>query len=485
MFKGWFCVTFVRFIALRTIIECELGCPPIEEIEIDPRSRDDMPAVLRGLQALYTNRKARREIFAILNERMCSQVNRGRGRPGMNFWRIFVLAVVKSALDCDFDRLTDLVNHHEVLRQMLGHGDMRKKRYSLQTVIDNVSLLSESTLEAINAVVVAHGHRLVRHRQSDPLHCRADSAVAETNVKWPTDVALLWDALRNLVKRLAALCQKHAIAGWRKSASWRRKLRRAFARVRTARQRRKTNKVKEYLALCLAVIKKAEDSIRMLEAQGIDDAACVRYRDAGTVLVDQVRRRLIHGEKIPHSEKLFSIHAPHTRWVSKGKAGVIAELGVPVCVLEDQHQFLLRYHVLHEGHDRDMIHGFLTEALRRYPTIKSCSLDKGYYTPANLEKLDELLALSVLPKRGRLSASDRVREHDPDFIAARKQHPAIESAINNLNHRGLALVRTHGKDGFDRSVGLAVVAANVHRLGQILKRQARSRRRWHEARQKE
>ena len=472
---------------MRTIIDHqrELGCPPIEEIQFDSRCRDDISAVLRGLQALYVNRKTRRQIFAILNERLCSRVNKGRGRPGMSFWRIFVLAVVKSGLDCNFDRLTNLANNHEELRQMLGHGFVREKRYRQQTVIDNVSLLSESTLEAINAVVVARGHRLVRHRKSDPLHCRADSAVTQTNVKWPTDVALLWDAVRNLVKRLAALCLKHGIAGWRKAASWLKKIKRAFARIRTARKRRKTNKVKEYLALCLAVIKKAQGSLRLLHEQGIDAAACARYWDAGTLLIDQVSRRLIHGEKIPHGEKLFSIHAPHTRWVSKGKAGLMAELGVPVCVLEDQHQFVLRYHVLHEGHDRDMIHGFLTEALRRYPTIKSCSLDKGYYTPANLEKLGKLLEMPVLPKRGRLSASDREREHHPDFVAARKQHPAIESAINNLNHRGLALVRTHGEEGFDRSVGLAVVAANIHRLGQILKRQEKSRRQWHQARQKE
>ena len=49
------------------------------------------------------------------------------------------------------------------------------------------------------------------------------------------------------------------------------------------------------------------------------------------VLVDQIRRRILGGEKSPHAEKVFSIHKPHTRWISKGKAGV-AELGVPVAL---------------------------------------------------------------------------------------------------------------------------------------------------------
>ena len=42
------------------------------------------------------------------------------------------------------------------------------------------------------------------------------------------------------------------------------------------------------------------------------------------------------GEKIPHAQKVFSVFETHTRWVSKGKAGNPVELGVPVCVVEDQ-----------------------------------------------------------------------------------------------------------------------------------------------------
>ena len=50
------------------------------------------------------------------------------------------------------------------------------------------------------------------------------------------------------------------------------------------------------------------------------------------LVVDQIRRRILGGEKIPHAEKVFSIHKPHTRWISKGKAGVLPELGLPVAL---------------------------------------------------------------------------------------------------------------------------------------------------------
>ncbi len=46
--------------------------------------------------------------------------------------------------------------------------------------------------------------------------------------------------------------------------------------------------------------------------------------------MDQIERRVIGGEVIPHEEKVFSIFQPHTEWISKGKAGVPVELGLKV-----------------------------------------------------------------------------------------------------------------------------------------------------------
>ena len=53
--------------------------------------------------------------------------------------------------------------------------------------------------------------------------------------------------------------------------------------------------------------------------------------------MDQLRRRVIGGEHIPHEEKVFSLFEEHTEWISKGKAGVPQELGVRVGLVEDQY----------------------------------------------------------------------------------------------------------------------------------------------------
>lgn len=55
-------------------------------------------------------------------------------------------------------------------------------------------------------------------------------------------------------------------------------------------------------------------------------------------------------------------------------------------------------------------------------------------------------------------------------MKARKKHSAVESAINALEVHGLNKCPDHGIEGFKRYVALAIVARNIHRIGDILKR---------------
>ena len=80
------------------------------------------------------------------------------------------------------------------------------------------------------------------------------------------------------------------------------------------------------------------------------------------------------------------------------------------------------------------------------PELRACSFDRGFHSRDNRVRLDALLDVNALPGRGYLSRADREREEEESFVAARRAHPAIESAINGLEHRGLdrfaAMVRT-------------------------------------------
>ena len=108
--------------------QAELGELPIGAIVLDPKSRDDIPKLLVGLQYIYSHRELRDEVFAILREVIPRHADGKRasdalGRPGMEQWKILVLGVVRLGLDADYDRLQELANQHKTLRQMLGHAD--------------------------------------------------------------------------------------------------------------------------------------------------------------------------------------------------------------------------------------------------------------------------------------------------------------------------------------------------------------------------
>ena len=309
---------------------------------------------------------------------------------------------------------------------------------------------------------------------------RCDSFVVETDVHYPTDVNLLWDAMRCLLRETGRAAARHSVGGWRQRRHLSREVRRLFNRVRSTRlAKRHPERVEAYLARCRALVVRARETLDALRRKGAGEPDCRAV--AGFVAhaerqIDHAERRLVRGEMIPHAEKVFSIFEEHTRWVSKGKAGTPVELGVPVALIEDQHQFILHHRILWRGEDVDAAAPLVREAQALHPALRACSFDRGFHSLDNRVRLDALLDVNALPGRGRLSKADREREEEAAFAAARRVHPGIESAINGLEHRGLDRVRSHGPDGFARAVSLSVLAANLHRIGLILQKRERKRR---------
>ncbi|VAW85025.1 hypothetical protein MNBD_GAMMA16-1244, partial [hydrothermal vent metagenome] len=173
----------------------------ISDIKINARSRDDIPAILRGLQYIYTHDAAREKVFSTLEAILDPSVSTEVGRPGMELWKIFVLATLKLGLNCDFDRLQELANQHGTLRHMLGHSGWEDTTtYKLQTIIDNVSKLKPSVLADINQVIVESGHEVAKKKPGEGLRTRCDSVVVKTDVHYPTDINVLWDAMRKIIE---------------------------------------------------------------------------------------------------------------------------------------------------------------------------------------------------------------------------------------------------------------------------------------------
>jgi len=139
-----------------------IGEVDVSNVRFDLRSRDDIPKILRGLQHLYTTETLRENIFALLEKNIQPSIDKANGRPGMTLWRILVCGVIRLDLNCDYDRLLELVNQHNTLREMLGHGPFDEYLYNLQSLKDNVRLLTPELLDQINQLVVAGGHVLAK-----------------------------------------------------------------------------------------------------------------------------------------------------------------------------------------------------------------------------------------------------------------------------------------------------------------------------------
>ena len=472
-----------------------VGEVDISKMKFDLKSRDDIPKILRGLQHLYMDVALRTTIFELLDRQIAPKVSKSNGRPGMALWTILVCGVIRLDLNCDYDRLHELVNHHDTIREMLGHGAFEDVYYHFQTLQDNVSLLTPELLDEINQLIVNAGHALVKKKDGEALRGRCDSFVVETDVHYPTDINLLFDAMRKVITLSAQLCEDCGFTEWRQHAY---NVRHVKRHMRTA-QNKKRSKARspqqqeknaalivqahqEYLAVAQQYLGKARQTLILIENQGFADAWDVvkkleieGFMQHADRQIDQIKRRVIEGDVIAHEDKVFSIFEPHTEWISKGKAGVPVELGVKVCILEDQHPFILHHRVMEKQTDEQVTLEMVVQAKKRFPNLNACSFDKGFHSPANQIALKEQLDRVVLPRKGRLSVQAQAVEQADAFVRARHAHSAVESAINALEVHGLDMCPDHGINGFKRYVALAVVARNIHRIGAILWQQEQER----------
>ena len=484
------------FPAQRTIDQIDIA-----DITIDVRSRDDIPLILLGLQHIYCTEDLREKVFEIIKKILPTQLVDGQakpvsaelGCPGMNQWTILVLGCLRLCLNADFDRLHELANQHRTLRLMLGIADWDEKIFSLQTLKDNLQLFTPDILAGINQAVVEAGYALLGKKNSPaPVAGRCDSFVVETDVHFPTDISLLYDAMRVLLCICARFSEEFGLKGWRQFKSCLKKLKKALRIIQKlkhstakdeAKKQAKTEQIaqahQKFIDLSAAYLKRVEETIVQLATQHqvgeLQLAKPKQFIVHAKRQIDQIERRVMKGEAIPHGEKVFSLFEPHTEWISKGKAGVPVELGLRVAVLESREGFILHHKVMENQTDDTIAVLMVKETQTQFPSFQACSFDKGFHSPANQTKLKAMLDQVTLPKKGKLSSKDEERETDEAFVTARKAHSAVESGINALEVHGLDKCLDQGIDGFKRYVALAVVSRNIQKIGQIKRDTERER----------
>jgi len=194
---------------MRIISEFEtqfkLGQSSLSKIKLDYTSRDDITKLLLGIQSISLNKEAQTKIFQILEKTIKVK---SIGRLGMSLWRILILGLLRQVINADYDRVHNLANNHAELRQFLGHGMIDcNDRYSLQSIKDNISLLTEDALDEINTVTAQLGHGMLDSRLTKQINVKTDSFVVKSNAHYPTDTSLLLDAMKFLIDLIGTLAK--------------------------------------------------------------------------------------------------------------------------------------------------------------------------------------------------------------------------------------------------------------------------------------
>ena len=462
--------------------QLRLDSPPIDQVELNLGCRDAIIPVLRSLQHVYSKPDLTEKIMHIIGRDINGQTSPKRGREGMDYWHILVLAGVRLGCNYTYDQVHDLSENHIKLRAIMGIGSWdQHTEFNWRTIRDNVCRLKPQTIDEISRLFVAQGHDI------DPeaiKKLRADSFVMETNIHYPTESSLIRDGLRKILEMCTELAVGDKILGWRQHQHlWKRvkQLARKIDRIAGKKGPNYVGRMKEpyreLLQKAAMITKRARELCATLclpnaTAADVFGPNTLQAFIARTERVmDTATRRVIDGETVPNSDKLFSVFEPHTQLYKRGKAGEPIQFGRQVLVFEDMAGFIVHNVVMKRDQCDSGVAVEATKAVQKLfdNKVERISFDRGFHSPENQEGISEIVPHLCLPKPGARQSVVQLANADEEFLEAQQNHPGVESAISALHSgNGMKCCRDRSEIGFDRYVSLAILGRNMQTLGRLL-----------------
>ena len=340
-------------------------------------------------------------------------------------------------------------------------------------------------MQAINQAVI---QAAVQLGLEDGKRLRVDTSVVETDIHFPTDATLLWDAVRTitrLVEDLGGILPRGVPGFTNRTRSARRRmqaLERMSARERHTQQE---PKYRELLRITEQVLADARQVVqKAARVKGIDVVAGAKveqicqqiteYCELGDRVVDQTRRRVLQGEQVAAAEKVYSIFESHTDLIKRGKARKPVEFGHKVFLAESAHGLITDYQVL-DGNpvDTAQVRASLERHQQLFHGVPDLyAADRGFYSPENLEECQKagVSQVSIPQCGGQKTAERQALESSPAFKKGQRFRAGIEGRISVLfRGRGMKRCRAHGRKRFEVLVGAAVLANNLLRIAEMLR----------------
>jgi transposase, IS5 family len=446
---------------------------PLDLFALVPKLGLEMDPILTQLDRLLDDEELFQQVKSDLAKRYPQ--TGCRGRPSTPVEVILRLLIVKRLYRWSYAETEHFVADSLVLRQFC--------RIYLHPVPDDTTLLrwaalvDPRTLERLNDRVVelARALKVTRGRK-----LRVDSTVVETTIHHPTDSRLLGDGVRvlsRILRRAKAVVGEQTGLGKNAFRTRTRSVRRLAQQIHRVARRKGEAAAEELQQAYRKLIGIAQASRR--QAQRVRETLVARESAPARRLIERVdrllplvdraiaqaSRRVLDGETVPAGEKLVSLFEPHTRLITRHKAGKPIEFGCKLMLDEVDGGIVSRYDVVGEaGPD----HPHLKESLAghrarfgRAPDLLAG--DRGLHTAAN-EDLARQVGVKrvVLPQAGRPSRHRQEHERQPWFRRGFRFRAGIEGRISVLK-RGYELgrCRDHGDQGLGRWVGWGVVTGNL------------------------
>lgn len=392
---------------------------------------------------------------------------------------ILRLLIVQSLEGMSLRQTVVRVDDSPALRQFVRLG--AKPMMDFTTLDKFKNALRPTTWEKINRALA---EQAVAEQRITGDRLRLDTTAVETNIHWPTDSTLLWDTYRVVARLLERAREIDASVGGSGRLHLRRAKREALTITRAAAKRgtRARSLKRPYQRLIRRVegildwgASAAHGLGEGIEAGRYGVLAHARaegwvkelaqFHALGERVVDQARRRVLHGESVPNSEKLFSLFEPHTELLKRGKAGKDIEFGHMIQIQQVAEKFITDYEVF----DRKPIeHTLVQPALAQHRELfgtdpSELTADKGYYEKMEtLHDLERTIEVVSIAKKGKRTPAETEREKDPLFRHAQAFRAGVEGSISFLK-RMLRLARCFNRswNHFAATVGQTVFAHNL------------------------
>ena len=146
----------------------------------------------------------------------------------------------------------------------------------------------------------------------------------ETDVHYPTDMNLLFDAMRKVIVLIMALCDDLGVSGWRKGAYNLKKVKQYFRKpqqIKRSTSKDKTKRAKRdqliiaahmaYVELANFFIDRAKETISSISSTNFMSHLRIieieKYIAHAERQMDQIRRRVSEGETIAHHLSIIHI----------------------------------------------------------------------------------------------------------------------------------------------------------------------------------